>query len=274
MTPHRFRQVAARAALISGLAVGAIACGDDDDDAGTDVETETPAGDTGGDTGGTDEQAAGNEDGCAALVEFNDIASNLDTEEASPDDLTAAGEELQALWAEVLAVAPDEVADDATSIQGVLDDLVAGDAEAFSADATFETYSTVMSATVAECDFETISATAVDYAFEGVPETVSAGTVALELTNDSEMEVHEMVIFKKAEGETRSAEEILADPASQEEGPGEFAGAVFAEPGATGSGLAQLTPGEYIAVCFVPTGGDEEADPHFMHGMFAELTVE
>ena len=32
MTPHRFRQLASRAALVACLSAGLIACGDDDDD--------------------------------------------------------------------------------------------------------------------------------------------------------------------------------------------------------------------------------------------------
>jgi hypothetical protein len=47
---------------------------------------------------------------------------------------------------------------------------------------------------------------------------------------------------------------------------------------------AELDPGRYVAICFVPVGATPEAlesgapldeeDSHFMHGMLAELTVE
>lgn len=283
MTPHRFRQLAARGALVACLAVGAVACGDDDDDA--DTGAEEPA-DTGGDTGGETgdgEQAAG--DGCAALVEFNSTVNNIDPESMSEEDMASAGEELSGLWEQVVTVVPEDAAADAEDLQGTLDDLAAGDPEGFSSDATFEQYSGVLSATVPECGFETVAVTGVDYAFEGLPETLPAGTVALEFENASEAgEMHEIVLFKKAEGESRSAEEILNDPASEEEGPGEFAGASFAPPGVTSTGLTELTPGEYIAVCFIPTGSgeidEEQAEegaggpPHFTQGMLAEFTVE
>jgi len=270
MTHPRFRRLATRTTLAAVLALGLMACGDDDDDAETGSPSE--AADDGGDTGGTDEQASG--DGCAALVEFNSMASNLDTEEAPPEEVAAAGEELRALWDDVLTEVPDDAAASAEELSGVLDDLAAGDPEAFNADATFETYTQVLSATIGECGFETLSATAVDYGFEGLPETVPAGTVALELTNDSEGEEHEMVIFKKADGETRSVEEIMNDPASEEEGPGEFAGFTMAPPGETGAGLAELTAGDYMVVCFIPVGGAEDGPPHFSQGMFAEFSVE
>lgn len=279
MTPHRFRQLAARGALVACLAVGAIACGDDDD---TDTGADDPAGDTDDDTG-DGEQAAG--DGCAALVEFNAGVNEVDPESMSEEDMASTGEELSSVWERVVTAVPEDAAADAEELQGALDDLAAGDPAAFGSDETFERYSGVVSATVPECGFETVAVTGVDYAFEGLPETISAGTVALEFENATEAgEMHEIALFKKAEGETRSAEEIMNDPAAEEEGPGEFAGVSFAPPGVTSIGLTELTPGEYIAVCFIPTGSgeidEEQAEegaggpPHFTQGMLAEFTVE
>jgi hypothetical protein len=175
------------------------------------------------------------------------------------------------------------VADDVESLTTALDDLAAGDPEAFDADATFETYTSVLGSVVADCDFETVAVTAVDYAFEGIPETVPAGTVALELTNESESEMHEMIVFQKPEGDTRSAEELLNDPAMEESGPPPV-GFVFAPPGQTSTGLAELEGGDYFAVCFVPVGSgdisEEEAEsedaggpPHFTQGMVTEFSV-
>ena len=273
MTPARFRRLAARAALVGCLSAGVIACGDDDD-TGTDTEA---------DTDGTDEQAAGG-DACGAIVEFNTAVSDSDTEGASEDELKELGEELASLWAPVEENAPDDVADEATEIGTALDDLATGDPEGFQDEAIFETYSAVLEGIVSGCGFEAISAHAVDFAFEGLPETVPAGTVVLELTNKSEAEMHEIILFKKAEGETRTAEEILNDPASEEDGPGEFAGAAFAPPGQSASSLTDLAAGDYIAVCFIPVGSGEITEeqaaageggpPHFTQGMFAEFTVE
>ena len=263
MTPNRYRQLASRAALVACLSVGVIACGDDDDD--TDASTE--------DDGGTNgEQAAGG-GACDAIVEFNGTVTNVDTEAMSEDEMKSAGEELAGIWEGVVEGAPDAVADDAAELATVLDDLAAGDPEAFDSDATFETYTGVLDATVAECDFETVSATAVDYGFEGIPETVPAGTVALQLENSSESEMHEMIIFQKPEGDTRSAEELLNDPAMEESGPPPV-GFVFAPPGETSTGLAELEAGSYFAVCFIPVGGGEDGPPHFTEGMLAEFTVE
>ena len=35
-----------------------------------------------------------------------------------------------------------------------------------------------------------------------------------------------------------------------------------------------LESGEYAALCFIPVGGAEGGEPHFLHGMLQEFTVE
>jgi hypothetical protein len=136
-----------------------------------------------------------------------------------------------------------------------------------------------------------------DFAFGGLPESVPAGT-KLAVENTSNVELHEVVAFKVKDGETRSAEELLALP--EEEllavaGPAPTT-VLLAAPGgeqieALGDGtLAE--PGRYLLLCAIPTGvapdeylaaaaeatgGPPDVDggpPHFSHGMFAELVVE
>jgi hypothetical protein len=135
-----------------------------------------------------------------------------------------------------------------------------------------------------------------DYAFGGLPESVPAGT-KLAVENISEAELHEVVAFKVHEGETRSAEELLALP--EEEllaavGPMPTT-VLLAAPGAPqiealGDGTLS-EPGRYLLLCGIPTGVDPEeylaaaaeaaggppevdgGPPHFIHGMFADLTV-
>ena len=139
----------------------------------------------------------------------------------------------------------------------------------------------------------------VDFAYEGLPESVPAGTrIAVE--NDSEAELHELIVFKLPDDETRSIEELIALPEEEADavlGGGPPAAVLLAPPGgeqidAVGDGtLAE--PGRYAIFCAIPTGVDPEeylnappteegppevpgADgaPHFTHGMFADLTVE
>jgi hypothetical protein len=140
----------------------------------------------------------------------------------------------------------------------------------------------------------------VDYGFEGLPESVPAGT-KLEVENTSTGEYHELVAFKLPEGETRTAEELVQLPEEE-------LGALFAGPpaavllagpnggeqvAAVGDGtLAEA--GSYVIFCSIPVGADPEAmaaaaenpeagpppedpnagPPHFTEGMYADLVVE
>jgi hypothetical protein len=142
---------------------------------------------------------------------------------------------------------------------------------------------------------DTVDVVGVEFAYEGLPDTVEAGT-SFSFSNEGE-ELHEMVVFQIPEGEDRSVEELLQ--LSEEELGEAFGGEpepVFvsmAEPG--GEGLvvfpegAEATvtePGRYAAVCFIPVGTTEmpegemegppegEGPPHFTQGMHAEFTVE
>jgi hypothetical protein len=145
---------------------------------------------------------------------------------------------------------------------------------------------------------ESVEVTAVDYEFEGLPETVGAGTT-FSLVNESEGEAHEMVAILLPEDETRSVEDLLALP---EEELGELAAVepafvLVAAPGEEGMavlGDGTLTePGRYLFACFIPVGADPEeflgaaestgaegppevegGPPHFTEGMFAEVIVE
>lgn len=140
---------------------------------------------------------------------------------------------------------------------------------------------------------ETVEITAVDWAFEGVPESVEAGT-KLSLVNEGE-EPHEVVAIRIPDDETRPVSELVALP--QEElgavfgGEPEPATVVLAASGTTDTpgavvGDGTLTePGRYAIVCFLPVGSDDsilesegpppegDAPPHVSQGMFAELVV-
>lgn len=144
---------------------------------------------------------------------------------------------------------------------------------------------------------ETVEITAVDYGFDGVPDTASAGT-ELTLTNASEDEFHEMVVFRVDDDQDMSMDEIIQMAAEETDGPPPewltFSGVALAMPGEDGftpEGPVVLDePGRYLLLCFIPTGADPaafeeamesgeepqvgEGPPHVAEGMAAELTVE
>jgi hypothetical protein len=275
------REALVRLGVAGALVLGVVACGDDDESTDT---TESTVEDTAEETTSTTEVEADEQDEvagddidtyCSALVDFNSAVFEVEIDETTPaEDVVAAGEQLKPIFDEVRINAPEETAADAEDLGTAIDALLDGDQTAFNADATFEQYIGLVDASVDACGFPTTDVTAVDYAFEGVPETLPSGPQAIAFSNTSEGgEEHEFAVFRQADGETRSAEEVLNDPATEEEGPGQFVGAAFAPPGEEFSTLLELDPGNYIAVCFVPVGGAEEAPPHFTQGMFTEFSV-
>lgn len=133
-----------------------------------------------------------------------------------------------------------------------------------------------------------ITVLATDYHFGGLPTTVPVGTT-LSLANEGK-ELHELVVFRKNDGVTKSFDELLQLPDEEalqyvtmvSEMP------LFASPGQTPEGSLTLTQeGDYIALCFIPQGMTEiptdpaatldpalaSATPHFMLGMVQTFTV-
>lgn len=147
---------------------------------------------------------------------------------------------------------------------------------------------------VSETPEPDVTVTAVDYAYEDIPDPIPAGSV-LGLDNRG-AEPHELVAVHIPASETRSIEELLALP-EDEEPPVEFMGVVVTTTdGQTFYPEGPVTleePGRYAFVCFLPQGitdeaimqaaqetapGEEpsfpEGPPHFTLGMWSEVTVE
>lgn len=134
----------------------------------------------------------------------------------------------------------------------------------------------------ANCGFETLDVTAKNYEFENIPETVPAVTTVINFANTG-TEFHEIALFQLAEGEERSVEELLALPDGELESLVTEKAFVFTPPDAQTYATAELDPGRYVGICFVPVGATpealetgqalDEADAHFLHGMVAEFTV-
>ncbi len=253
--------------LVLTLAGGIAACGSDDD-------AETP--DT-TDGAGAGEPAEGdNAAFCDGVVEFNSAVFELELEDDTPEeDVIAAGEMLAPLATTLVDNAPDDLAGAVGEVNDFVQPLTEGDAGPFNEDATFETYTGFLSDAVDACELDTVDVTGVDFAFEGVPETIEAGTVAFKFTNATEAdEEHEMIVFRRADGVTLGFEELLELSEEESADKIEFKTATFAPPGGEGATLAELDPGAYAMVCFIPVGGGEDGPPHFTQGMLQEFSVE
>ena len=158
----------------------------------------------------------------------------------------------------------------------------------------------VVTAGCGDDDPEAVELTAVDYAFEDLPDRVKVGT-EITMHNDSSTELHELIAYRLPDDEKRSAADLMALPETELgalfAGPPPFA--LVAPPGESSTpviGDGTITePGRYLVFCAIPQGADPaeamaamqvaaEADagppqiaggpPHFVHGMYNEFVVE
>jgi hypothetical protein len=114
-----------------------------------------------------------------------------------------------------------------------------------------------------------INVVATDYAFE-MPDTILGGVVIMNLENRGK-ELHHVTLVKLDEG--RSIENFMA--AMQQPGPPpswmKFVGGPNpAGPGQTITAASILTPGNYLAICFIPS---PDGAPHVAKGMVRPFTV-
>lgn len=132
-----------------------------------------------------------------------------------------------------------------------------------------------------------------DFHYGDLPSAVPAGT-RIEVSNDSDTEIHEFVAFRLPDDDDRPVDEIVAGDLGALLGGAEPAAVLLAPPGgeqiaAIGDGTLD-EPGRYLILCVIPTGADPDeylaaaatsdgppqvdgGAPHVANGMYAELTV-
>lgn len=150
------------------------------------------------------------------------------------------------------------------------------------------------SAEAAGGDGEVLAVVMDDFHYDGLPDSVAAGT-RIEASNESANEIHEFVAIRLADDEQRSAEEIVSGDIGAVLASTQPTAVLLVPPGgadqiaAVGDGTL-TEPGRYLIMCLIPTGADPDeylaaaatsegppqvdgGPPHIAHGMFAELTV-
>jgi hypothetical protein len=244
------------AAVVALVLLGA-ACGGDDDDAAADDDS------TSEETPESEESAGGDTTVfCDARAE---IEQQFNAEQPDVEAITGLLDDLE-------SSATPELAANAAGLGEVLAQAAEANADPTMDPAFGENIGAIDEFVLAECGFERVDVSGVEYAFEGLPETVAPGRTAFVLGNDG-AERHELVLFKLADGEERPAAELFALPEEEIFASLTPTGGAGAEPGDTGVTIADLEPGRYVASCFVPVGGAEDGPPHFMEGMTAEFEV-
>lgn len=152
--------------------------------------------------------------------------------------------------------------------------LLVGSLETEGEAAPQNTYSTleVTGEPQAEAPEADVTVQMVDFAF-ALPPGIQAGQQTWEVVNAGQ-QLHHMVLFKLNEGATM--DDVTAFLESEEgPPPGEEAGYVgILSPDLSNYIELNLTPGEYVAICFMPDHlGDATGQPHFMRGMMQSFTV-
>jgi hypothetical protein len=133
------------------------------------------------------------------------------------------------------------------------------------------------------CGFATLTVTATEYAFDGLPNTFDAGPVVIDFDN-SGAEFHMLSLHRVNDGVTETLDELLALPEDDFATKVTEVGGAFAAPREVGYGMLDLQPGRYIAICLLPIGatpenmpqiesGEHDGAPHFTSGMIEEFNV-
>lgn len=279
------------AGLATVLLAGAAGCGgDDDDDAATDDTDQSNdsngSSDSGDDTTTTaaaDDEASAYCDAELALETAGE--PDIDFETMTPEQQaeavkTFATGTLRPLVDDLAPTVPDELQQHFTALDGAVTQLeTTGDTAAFETPEVVAAAEAAHAYDLANCGWGSEQVTTTEYAFAGIPDTLDAGVTSFDLTN-SGGEVHEMVLLRKNDGVTETAEEILALPQAEGLQKASLLGVAGpTPPGSPAYVVADLEAGDYIAVCFIPVGTTSfdgppaEGPPHFTQGMFQEFTV-
>jgi hypothetical protein len=210
--------------------------------------------------------ALGAASGVSATTEPPTDTATMGTEAAPPADGSVSPDVAAFCEAEVAveaAVASGDPAAIGPALEGVIaaapEDIrptvetVAANAENPESPEFAEAYSAMIEYMKANCGYAELGVSGSEYAFGGIPEEVPAGPTIVTFENIGE-EVHEFVVYRINDDVTMTVEELLALPEEEAESMVTAVAQTFAFPGQTGYTVADLTPGRYVALCFVPQG--------------------
>ena len=261
------------AATVTCAALMLVACGDDSDDT---ARSDSPT---------TTSSSASTEFCDASLAIELAPEPEIDFESATEDEIVAAvsgfgADVMRPLADDIVATAPPAIAADVDALSAAIDDLAGGDLQAMDTPEVGAASERFDAFVDDECGWTSLSVSATDYAFTGIPAELEAGPTRFRLTNDG-LEAHEVLILRRNPGTDQPIEELLSlsdDEAFALVTP--VGNPAFATPGGSESVAFDLTPGAYIALCFIPVGMVDESSvpapdalPHAAHGMTVEFTV-
>jgi hypothetical protein len=130
---------------------------------------------------------------------------------------------------------------------------------------------------LAECGYQHVEATGIDFAYEGLPATVPPGVVAITFTNQGD-EPHEIFLARLNDNVTMSVDQVMALPEEQAFSMIAPVGRSSAMPGDSETTFIRMGPGRYGVACLIPQGTTPDTEGsgplHVALGEFAEFTVQ
>ncbi|HUR17938.1 MAG TPA: hypothetical protein VMZ51_03255 [Acidimicrobiales bacterium] len=236
-----------------------------------------------------DEPKAGNGDGspapsrselrqyCGKVLQAETFAfpQIADLPEADrPGRLVEYARELRRLVDEAAGAAPTATKADLRKVAVALDEVVKtnGDLARRGTPAVRAASARAHTFELANCGWRRVDTTAVEFTFQGFPETIPAGVVSFELANKGEFD-HVLELYR-VEQETVSGRETLSRGDLRKEDLAKFrdVGSAFAREGEQGHVVRALQPGRYVAACLIALNSTPPAT-HASKGMLAEFTV-
>ncbi|MHA6784435.1 hypothetical protein ACVGOW_26080 [Pseudonocardia saturnea] len=219
---------------------------------------------------------------CSTVVQIDTVFSSSPPPDALPPEALPGlfAQQLQALeplFATAQETAPQDIkADVDTLVETSTQSLTTGDFSATETPEFATAQANVDAGTLAACDFDETKVTAVNFEYQGLPDSLPAGESAVTLTNEGE-DLHEIVLARINDDVTLPAEEVLALPMEEALASVQLVGIVVVPPGATDTVFVDASPGRYAVACFIPEGttlaGPGSGPPHFTLGMLKEITV-
>lgn len=181
--------------------------------------------------------------------------------------------------ADIAANPPEEIKGDIRDVTAKLQSSIgtSGDPSAFFMDPNLQAKTTRIDLYFYDhCSGQRTPVRAVEYSFIGMPDRLPSGIANLKLTNSGK-EDHELLVVTRKPGVTESFDQLLALPKEQAQAKTQELADIHISPGQSDATVAQLSPGQYLAICTVPKGSVGEkpgtGPPHFTLGMKHQFTV-
>jgi hypothetical protein len=256
---RRLRAAGTGLLLTAALAAGGVACSSDDDASSAGTTTTTAHAHT------------VSAEACGAFTELSALTFQMPED---PNEFASFfSDEMVPVVTTIAAGLPDDHADAGTTVVEAYTAIAeTGNPEGMEDPAVTEAQKEIGEMLHESCDGTKLDVTGVDYAFEGLPDEVPAGTVSVAFTDEG-TEEHEIMIVKLAPGETMTLDELLALPPEEAFSHVMPVAVTWGGPGETSYTAMELDPGTYFALCNIPIGGGEEGAPHHTAGMKQTFVV-